>query len=137
MKNERAFTLVELIATILILCLISLLAITSINKAVKDSNANGHKVQVNGILSSAQSYVTDNDDIKEEDLVDYTMHLNTLAENGYIDNKIIDPKNNKEIDLNASYIKITKETNTSRTDNSDLDYMYVGNYLYILTLVYK
>ena len=137
MKNERAFTLVELIATILVICLISLLAVTSINKVIRDSNSNGHKIQVNEILSSAISYVSENDNIKEIDMANLKIYLSTLQQNGYIDSKIIDPKNKKEINLSSSYITITKVTNTSSTDNTNLDYMYNGNYLYVLTLVYK
>jgi len=135
--NKKGFTLIELIATILIICLISLIAVTSINKVIRDSNKRGHNVQVDGILSSAITYVGDNDNIKLEDLNNYVIYLNDLANGGYIDKKITDPINNKEIDLNNSYIKVTKVTNTSSTDNTNKDYKYDGNILYELNLVYK
>ena len=138
MKNESAFTLVELIATILLLCLIALLTTTSISKAIRSNKKNSHDIQVNNILTATVSYVSRENSIKMSDLNNYTVTLKTLSDKGFIDSDIKDPLNGKYINLTSSYVTITKETDTSKTDNnSSLDYLYDGNYLYVLTIAYK
>lgn len=135
--NNKGFTLIELIATVLVLCLISTIAIVSINKVVKDSNLNAHKSQVDNILNASITYVSENNSISLGDLNGYTLYLKDLANGGYIDKEMIDPLNDKVINYDTSYVKITKETDTSKTINTDLDFKYSGNYLYVLNIFYK
>lgn len=135
--NNKGFTLIELIATVLVLCLISLIAVVSINKVVKDSDKNGHKVQAENILTSAITYVSTNNEISLEEMDGYKIYLKELANGGYIEKNIVDPINDKVIDYDKTYILITKENDTSKTVDEDLDYKYSGNYLYVLNIIYK
>lgn len=142
--NKKGFTLVELIATVLILCLIALVAIVSINKVVKDAQKNGHFAQADNVLTAAITYVSTNNNISMDDINNgYTITLKELADNGFIDKDIVDT-NNKKIDLVNSYVKVTVESDTSRTDDTNslyyvgnMDYRYNGNQLYVLTIVYE
>ena len=57
-KTKRAFTLIELLAVILILGIIALIAGTTIYNMVEHSRKEAYKATVRGVLKSAEHYVT-------------------------------------------------------------------------------
>ena len=133
--NKKGFTLVELLATIVLLTLITLLASFTINKITNDQKVNGHKAQVNSILGAAITYVNDTDSIKESNLNGLKIYLSTLANGGYIDTEIKDPLNGEYLNINSSYVTVTKKTTV--TEEANDDYKYSGNYIYKLVIVYR
>jgi prepilin-type N-terminal cleavage/methylation domain-containing protein len=136
--NKKGFTLVELLATIVLLCLIILLATFSINKNVDDAKKRSHNTQVDTIISAGITYTNENDSIDLTDINGYRIYLKDLADNGYIDKKIIDPLNDKELNMNSSYIEITEVLTVQTASSGSIkNYKYNGNYLYTLYAVYK
>ncbi|MDY3934640.1 MAG: type II secretion system protein [Bacilli bacterium] len=104
--NKKGFTLVELIATIVVLALvvsISAYAITNIINSAKEKN---YELLIKNIKDASETYyqeckysnnsgITCDDTVKLQDLVNYGY----LKGNGTKDNKmeIINPKDNKNI----------------------------------------
>ena len=135
--NKKGFTLVELLATIVLLCLIILLATFTINKSVNDAKKRSHNSQVDTILSAAITYTNKEDVVTLTNIDGYQITLKELADKGYVDKDIKDPLNGKKFDMESSYIEITVETTAGSTTPDIKDYKYDGNYLFTLHAVYK
>ena len=60
MKNKNGFTLVELLAVIVILSLLALLTSTAVTKLVKDSKEDLYQTQIELIKASAEAWGADN-----------------------------------------------------------------------------
>ena len=135
--NKKGFTLVELLATIVLLCLIILLATFTINKSVNDAKKRSHNSQVDTILSAAITYTNKEDVVTLTNIDGYQITLKELADKGYVDKDIKDPLNGKKFDMESSYIAITVETTAGLTTQDIKDYKYDGNYLFTLHAVYK
>lgn len=91
MKNNKAFTLIELLAVIVILSIISLITIVSISGTVKKSKEKVKNVQISEAKKAAQEYFT-NSDIYIEDGSQTCVNISYLIDNGYFeDSKVIDP----------------------------------------------
>ena len=135
--NKKGFTLVELLATIVLLCIITLLATFTINKSVKDAKNRSHNSQVDTILSAGISYTNKEDAITLDNINGYKIYLKALSDGGYLDKIIKDPLNGKMINMTSSYIEI-KISNSVNLNNSDIkNYKYNGKYVYELHIVYE
>ena len=114
--NKKGFTLVELLAVIIILSLLALLASTSVSKIVKDSKGDLYDTQVKLIQSAAEAWGADN----LYDLPDAgtckTLTLKDLKSYGLIDPEIKDPRTNK-LFSNSLLIKISGEENKYGLNN--------------------
>lgn len=90
MKKNRAFTLVELMAVIIIISLIALLTfpniINQIKKTKKINNDNINTIVIEG----AKKYVNDNKD--EFNGYDYCIPISDLVENNYIKEDVVNIK---------------------------------------------
>ena len=56
MKKKNAFTLVELLAVIVLLAIVSVLIIPKVSQAIKDSRKGANEISANGLLRTATSY---------------------------------------------------------------------------------
>ena len=56
MKKKNAFTLVELLAVIVLLAIVSVLIIPKVSQAIKDSRKSANEISANGLLRTATSY---------------------------------------------------------------------------------
>ena len=110
--NKKGFTLVELIATIVVLALvvsISAYAITNIINSAKEKN---YELLIKNIKDASETYyqeckykysnnsgITCNDTVTLQELVNYGYLKGNGTEDNEIDNKmkIVNPKNNKDI----------------------------------------
>lgn len=120
--NNKGFTLVELIATIVLLSLIMSIGTYSITKIIKDSKEKDYELLIKEIVDATEIYYqecrfSNNDKIICPNLTDgyYYTTLDTLVDYGYlkgngtvkVDDKelfvVIDPKTNK--DISACQIK--------------------------------
>ena len=129
--NKKGFTLVELIATIVVLALvvsISAYAITNIINSAKEKN---YELLIKNIKDASETYyqeckysnnsgITCDDTVKLQDLVNYGY----LKGNGTKDNKmeIINPKDNKNIGACSIAVKnengkLTIEGSCPKEDN--------------------
>jgi len=114
--NNKGFTLVELLAVIIILSLLALLASTSVSKIVKDSKSDLYDTQINLIKSAAEAWGADNlYDLPEAGTCKY-LTLHDLKQYGLIDNEIKDPRTN-ELFPNELLIKISGTENKFGLNN--------------------
>ena len=84
--NKKGFTLVELLAVIVILALIGLLTSTSITKLVKDSKNDLNENQILAIKSAAQIWGADNINKLPDSGECIYLTLKILKDNGLLDN---------------------------------------------------
>lgn len=114
MKNkDKGFTLVELMAVIIIISLVAILTFPNIInqiKKIKKSTTNN----INDIVvSAAKRYVADNPSAFEED--EYCLSIDTLVSNDYIkedmfkDSDFLDKKTMKLINTNSKYEIVDKD----------------------------
>ena len=130
--NNKGFTLIELIATIVIIALVSLLAYPSIRKAMASNNATSCKYYEKSLVMAAKSYIQkEGTDIIESNGGTFPTSLNitmqTLINTGYIDayndkNTQIQDSPNIVVKYNSatytytyeSHIKCVSKSNTSK-----------------------
>lgn len=135
--NKKGFTLVELLATIVLLCLITLIATFTINKSVKDAKNRSHNAQVETIISAGISYTNKEDNINLNNINGYKIYLSELHNKGYIENAIKDPLNDKMINMASSYIEIRIASSVNNNQSDIKNYKYNGKYVYELHIVYE
>lgn len=124
MKNEKGFTLVELLAIIVIIAAISTFALVNIDKKSEQYSEISAGQLDEIIKGAAHSYILSSDELTNKvksSSEGYTISLNTLIDNGYISGKNLkNIKTRKDIDPNDVRIKITYGLNDKKTS-----YVYV------------
>lgn len=126
--NYKGFTLVELLAVIAIMGMLAVIMVPTISGVIEENKTNNSENLKNSIKSSARAYISDNryeiklddsscaNDIRNitfigNDYIDESkITVELLVNKGYLKSnsgEIIDPKTNKSIDKNNSYIKVT------------------------------
>ena len=115
-KNKRnGFTLVELMAVIIIISLIALLTFPNIINQIKKTKKSNNKMIEDVVIEQAKKYIHDNDSEYIED-DEYCIPLTKLIDNGYIKEdltSINDIKDNKAVQVisgdNNSYQVVDKD----------------------------
>lgn len=104
---KRGFTLIEIMAVIVILSVVGLIAVVAVDKTIKDNNEKVYQVQISNIEDAARiwgtkhlSYLPDNVDEA------ISIPLLALKKDGLIDKEITNPKNDS-LFYNDMYIDIT------------------------------
>ena len=106
MKNKkenigitRGFTLVELLAVIVILAIVLIIAVPGVLSIINKTKNNAYDRQLDMIKEASRLYVTSDSDVTwvGQSPKKTTVSLNTLKTKGYLDQKIMDPKTKKEI----------------------------------------
>lgn len=85
--NNKGFTLVELLAVLVILIAIMSIAIPSISSSLERSKVKQNEARIKNIESAAELYVTDNKNTIYTNLnnqISCYIALNTLTTNGYL-----------------------------------------------------
>lgn len=95
--KKNGFTLVEWLAVIAILSIISLIAVPSINKSISSSRDKAYNAQVNNLKVGAKEWGTDNIYSLPASGATVTVNLKTLKQGGYADSNIKNPKTNKKM----------------------------------------
>ena len=121
MKNihNNGFTLVELLAVIIILSLLALIASTAVTKLVADTKSDLSDTQMTLIKSAAESWGAENLTLLPSAGECKYLTLGELKEAGLMDSKIIDPKTNEELSDDFK-VKITGTLN--KHDKLIIDY---------------
>ncbi|NLM63287.1 MAG: hypothetical protein GX190_03130 [Mollicutes bacterium] len=104
MKEKKAFTLVELLGVIVILGLIAIATFPNIITLLKKYGEKDYERFVKDLQLVTESYVNDNIDklnLKEPGDVEF-IELGDLVNAGYLSKKKINPKTEKEIELNTT-----------------------------------
>ena len=112
--NKKGFTLVELLAVIIILGIIATITVVSVTDILSTSKDSTHDVKVKQIISKAEAY-----DIKKGNNDLTCIDISTLLDSGYLnDDEVIDPKTRKPT---TGSVKII------RTENKAPSYEYEDN----------
>lgn len=109
--NNRGFTLIELMAVITILVVLSLIIVPIVDKNVKRSKDDMYKIQIENIRMAGVGYFSDN--INSRPVInDYcSVSLDTLVSDGYINDDVTNPKTGES--FGELYIQI-KNVGTNR-----------------------
>ena len=114
--KKKGFTLVELLAVIIILSLVLVIAVPSVNKYIKQSKEKAYDTQISTIIEAAQAYASANSGLlprKEEFVVKIT--LGQLKSSGLIKEEVKNPNDDKYFD-DALTIEIKKKGETYTYD---------------------
>lgn len=110
-KRIKGFTLVELLAVIVILSLLLLLAVTTVSSQFKNSKDELYDTQLNNIKLAAEMWGSDNK-VKLNSISDcVTLTLGYLKDEGYVDANIKNTYTGKLFKDDEVFVNITKETN--------------------------
>lgn len=106
--KKNAFTMVELLAVIIILGLITMLTIPKVMEIIQKNKTKAYENQINKIEQSADLYAADN----SFDLIfvdgEAIVTLKQLIDGGYIEGPVINAKTDKEINETTTGVRITK-----------------------------
>lgn len=120
MIKNKGFTLIEMLAVVTILGIITLIAFPYANNLLKKSKDNEYQRFLDDISLATEAYLVDNSDnyesLKQIGGTDY-ISLKNIVESGYLKSTTINPKTNEKIDLNTS-VKVT--LNEDKTYNYEL-----------------
>ena len=131
--NKKGFTLVELIATIVVLALVVSISAYAITNIINSAKAKNYELLIKNIKDASETYyqeckykysnnsgITCNDNVTLQELVNYGY----LKGNGTKDDKmeIVNPKNNKNIGACSIAVKnengkLTIEGSCPKEDN--------------------
>lgn len=118
-KNRKGFTLVEILAAVTILGILSVIAIVSVNKIIQNAKEKHYTTAEDQLELAGQSYVQQNRSALPKAIGQKTkISLKTLVEKNYID-QIKDYSDN-DCNLENSYVQIFKY---SKDDYSYLAYL--------------
>ena len=118
-KLKNAFTLVELLAVIVILAIVLIIAVPGVLSIINKTKNSAYDRQVDMIKEAAKNYVTANSITWSGDDPKSTLvTLDMLQSSGYLDKKVLDPRDKKEI-LCANVL-VTKDNKNKITYGVDM-----------------
>ena len=120
--NKKAFTLIELLATIVILGILSAIVVINVNNYIQTSRETSYNTLVKTIELSTELYVAEHsNEFSELDVAGSTFYieLSDLVADDYIDDHIIDERTGEAIPL-TTRVNITVINKNNIT--TDLDY---------------
>jgi len=89
---KKGFTLIELVAVIIILGIIAVITIPVADKVIKDSKETLYKAQIEDIIEGAKAWSTNNASSLPTEGKMKTITLGELQKGGYIDKDLENPK---------------------------------------------
>ena len=96
---KKGFTLIEVIAVIVILGIIGLIAVPISNSVVKRSKEKLYNEQIDKIINACKNYILENDDADPDQNYTRYVLIEDLKSAGYLGKeRLINPKTNKEIE---------------------------------------
>lgn len=121
MKN-KGFTLVELLAVIVLLGLIALVAVPAITGIIKSGKESLSGSQKESIIMSAKNWASERDNISKLPAVGTTnsvcVTLNTLQSSGYSDLVVKDPKTGDPMNVSVKITRDNKQIKYEIVDDS-------------------
>ena len=132
---KKGFTLVELLAVIIIIGVVALIAVPSVMKSIDQSKEKSYSIQVENIEISSKKWATDNiDELDSEYLNSSFVSVNMLRDLGYLaKDKIKNPKTGEEMQgcVKVAYDSASKtyaytydDSNTDCTNRNENGYYY-------------
>ncbi len=119
MKNEKGFTMIELLATITILGVLSTLAVVSMNSVTKHAKDATYQEFEETLKDSTANYLLYNTGLIPDARGSYKVMASQLTSEGYLDN-LTDPQKKTANCNNSSYVIVKR--NSDVDFNMDLEY---------------
>ena len=85
---KKAFTLIEMLAILLLLAVLSLILIPTVQKSLKNAKNDIYNAQVKVVLNAAESYFMDSNYVIT-DSEKKVIYLSDIVKSGYLDSKKI------------------------------------------------
>ena len=111
--NKKGFTLIELIAVIVVISIILLIVVPNVTKLLQDKKQTMYDNSVAEIEKIAAQYVSFNPNLITDN-VPYNIQLSTLCTEKYISCPILNPLNNTNF---SGYITVDEDVNGRDTYN--------------------
>lgn len=112
---KKGFTVVELLATIIILGIIGTIGVAIFDKVVHNMRIKAYETQKQNLVLSAERWLNDKKGTAEfpskDELnsnISYNLYLRNLLKEKYIDDDICNQEDRVKIDYYKSYIKISE-----------------------------
>ena len=108
--KKKGFTLVELLAVIVILALLSAIILPVVGKMLKSNEAALSQEQIDSIITIAKKYAIENSDILPDEGSEdvYELGIDELMDEGYLDkDSVIDPKTKESV---SGYVSISYDS---------------------------
>lgn len=106
--GKKAFTMVELLATITILGIVTVVAVVSVSRVMTNAKNEYYKGQEDNIILAAQSFVQNNTDRLPKSVGQTVkLPLSELVKNKYLKEAVKD-YGKQDCDMEKSYVEITK-----------------------------
>lgn len=134
--NNKGFTLIEILAVVVILGVLSTIMIPSVTSIIKKNRVENQENFKNSLISAAKAYITDNkykikfstsncssgykciNKIDNTAIADNKITLKILVDNGYLNENLKEPSTKKKIDLTSSYVTVKYNINQKDFDYS-------------------
>ncbi len=124
--DNRGFTLVELLATLAVLSLVSTIVIYVAINVVNSAKDKSYLVTINDVEDAAVSYLRENSDkvrfVKYDDDIEYQcITVQNLIDTNYFDKDVLNSKISKDKTIRSNnYIYIERDSNNKTVTNSKL-----------------
>jgi type IV pilus assembly protein PilA len=118
---KKGFTLVEILAVIVILAIVAAIVIPSIDRFITKARDSAYDVQIDSIIASVKNWEADHPESLPLNNGDqYIVYLSELKSGNYIDQKLINPRTRVEFsnDLTVT-IKNVNGRHTYEVDDAE------------------
>lgn len=105
--KRNGFTLIEILAVIIILGVVGLIVMPVVTSSLKESKDDLYQVQISNIREAAKTWAADNIyTLPTEKDKSVIVTLGTLQNEGYIDEGIKNPKTDDEFNVDETCVKV-------------------------------
>lgn len=129
--KSKAFTLIEVLAVILIISILAVVTIPLVTNNVNKSRDKLYNSVINKILSASSDWAVSNTSLLPENGESITITLGTLQSEGYISTDLMNPKKEKlfpaDMTITINYVKSSRDNEKHIYGKYDGDYLFLVN----------
>ena len=114
MKNNKGFTMVELLTVLVVLAVITAITVPVVTSVLKNSRKSAYERQLDNVIEAAESYEAKNIGNLPRPGNSDTITLRTLKDEGFLEESFINPDTKKEFSDSMEII--------ISNDNGDITY---------------